>query len=49
MRWVETRDWEQAFHAVIPRRKFQTKGIDHAEADGEDEVDEQEEDNVDSK
>jgi len=23
LRWVETRDWEQALWAVIPKRKFQ--------------------------
>ena len=49
MRWVEVRDWEQAFHAVIPKRKFQIKGNDHTEADGEGEVDEQEQEDVGSK
>jgi len=24
--WVETRDWEKAFHAVIPKRKFLVGG-----------------------
>lgn len=23
LRWVETKDWEDAFHAIIPKRKFQ--------------------------
>lgn len=22
-KWTETRDWEQALHSVIPKRKFQ--------------------------
>jgi len=26
LHWVETRDWEQAFHAVIPKRKFLVGG-----------------------
>ncbi|KAL0950160.1 hypothetical protein HGRIS_010154 [Hohenbuehelia grisea] len=25
-RWVETRDWEQALHAVVPKRKFNATG-----------------------
>lgn len=28
LKWVETRDWEQAFWSVIPRRKFQRKMTD---------------------
>lgn len=30
LKWVETRDWEQAFWSVIPKRKFQGKitGVD---------------------
>lgn len=24
LRWVETRDWEDALYAVVPKRKFQT-------------------------
>ncbi|KAG1755376.1 guanine-1-methyltransferase-domain-containing protein [Suillus lakei] len=27
LKWVETRDWEQAFWSVIPKRKFQGKTI----------------------
>jgi tRNA (guanine9-N1)-methyltransferase len=23
LKWVETRDWEEALHSVIPKRKFQ--------------------------
>ncbi|KAG5648793.1 hypothetical protein DXG03_000142 [Asterophora parasitica] len=26
LKWVETRDWEEAFHSVIPKRKFQSGG-----------------------
>lgn len=26
LRWVETRDWEQALYAVIPKRKFGSSG-----------------------
>jgi tRNA (guanine9-N1)-methyltransferase len=36
VKWVETRDWEQAFYAVIPKRKFQ--GGD-AKARDQDEMD----------
>lgn len=24
LRWVETKDWEEALYSVIPKRKFQT-------------------------
>jgi hypothetical protein len=30
--WVEVRDWEKAFHAVIPKRKFQAKTTTQTEA-----------------
>ncbi|KDQ64132.1 hypothetical protein JAAARDRAFT_118062 [Jaapia argillacea MUCL 33604] len=40
LKWAETRDWEQALYAVIPKRKFQ--GKDQKSSKGEDEgVDEQ--------
>ncbi|KZT29448.1 hypothetical protein NEOLEDRAFT_600845 [Neolentinus lepideus HHB14362 ss-1] len=26
LKWVETRDWEQALYAVMPKRKFQNRG-----------------------
>ncbi|OSD04443.1 hypothetical protein PYCCODRAFT_1347315, partial [Trametes coccinea BRFM310] len=26
LKWVETRDWEQALYSVIPKRKFNTEG-----------------------
>ncbi|KAF5332007.1 hypothetical protein D9758_014579 [Tetrapyrgos nigripes] len=26
LKWVETRDWEQAFYSIIPQRKFQKDG-----------------------
>lgn len=26
LKWVETRDWEKALYAVIPKRKFGSKG-----------------------
>ena len=25
VKWVETRDWEQALYAVIPKRKFKNE------------------------
>jgi len=30
VKWVETRDWEQAFYSIIPQRKFQKdrKGVE---------------------
>jgi hypothetical protein len=38
--WVEVRDWEKAFHTVIPKRKFQAKTITQAEvADAEEDSD----------
>lgn len=26
LKWVETRDWEQALYSVMPKRKFNTEG-----------------------
>ena len=26
LKWVETRDWEQALYSVIPKRKFNSNG-----------------------
>ncbi len=26
LKWVETRDWEQALNSVMPKRKFNTEG-----------------------
>ena len=26
LKWVETKDWEEALYAVIPKRKFQSGG-----------------------
>lgn len=26
VKWVETKDWEEALHSVVPKRKFQTGG-----------------------
>jgi hypothetical protein len=40
LHWVDTRDWEKAFYAVIPKRKFLAGGThkhDNNEAE-EDEV-----------
>lgn len=34
VKWVETRDWEQALYAVIPKRKFQNGGAQEAADDG---------------
>lgn len=38
LNWVETKDWEQAFYAVIPKRKFQQGGTGRAKSNdgGED-------------
>lgn len=29
LEWVEHRDWEKAFYAVIPKRKFHEPGSKH--------------------
>ena len=34
VQWVETRDWEQALYAVIPKRKFQNGCAQEAGGDG---------------
>jgi hypothetical protein len=36
LKWIDTRDWEKAFWAVIPKRKFQGGGRDQGgvEQDG---------------
>lgn len=45
VKWVETRDWEQALYSVMPKRKFDNKAAtskkdgDHITTDAEDEVD----------
>ncbi|KAF9266264.1 hypothetical protein L218DRAFT_971618 [Marasmius fiardii PR-910] len=31
LKWVETKDWEEAFYSIIPKRKFRGKGKDAAE------------------
>ena len=36
VKWVETRDWEQALYAVIPKRKFQNGCAQEAAGDGRD-------------
>lgn len=36
VQWVETRDWEQALYAVIPKRKFQNGCAQEAGGDGGD-------------
>ncbi|KAI3601403.1 trna (guanine-n-)-methyltransferase [Moniliophthora roreri] len=34
LKWVETRDWEQAFYSIIPKRKFQGHGKNAGQEDG---------------
>lgn len=36
LKWIDIRDWENAFWAVIPKRKFQGWGRDQGEAREED-------------
>jgi len=36
--WVETRDWEEAFYSVIPKRKFVTDGKKWQNNDSEEEA-----------
>ena len=43
MKWIETRNWEDAFWAVIPKRKFQN-GLQGQSGGGEHENSEQEND-----
>ena len=43
MKWVDCRSWEEAFWAVIPKRKFQDGPRDHG-GGGKHEVPEQEDD-----
>ncbi|TFK43841.1 guanine-1-methyltransferase-domain-containing protein [Crucibulum laeve] len=31
LKWVETKDWEESFYSVIPKRKFQAGGKDKSE------------------
>jgi tRNA (guanine9-N1)-methyltransferase len=40
LKWVETKDWEQAFYSIIPKRKFQGHGKVVGQDDGAAEVDE---------
>ncbi|KAK7049742.1 tRNA (guanine(9)-N(1))-methyltransferase [Paramarasmius palmivorus] len=40
LKWVETKDWEQAFYSIIPKRKFQGHGKDVGQDDGAVKVDE---------
>lgn len=35
VKWIETRNWEEAFNAVIPKRKFQPGKVSIKAADGE--------------
>ena len=45
MKWIDSRDWEEAFWAVIPKRKFQGELRDQAQSGGEkDAIAEQDED-----
>lgn len=43
MKWIDTRDWEKAFWAVIPKRKFQGGGRDEGGV-GKDGITEQDDD-----
>ncbi|THH16621.1 hypothetical protein EW146_g4047 [Bondarzewia mesenterica] len=40
LKWVETRDWEQALYSVIPKRKFQN-GSAHVKEQGDDDDDDE--------
>lgn len=34
IKWAETKDWEQALYAVVPKRKFRTNEPEAEEDDG---------------
>lgn len=41
VRWVETRDWEEALYSVIPKRKFVDGGNTQKDDDDEEELDDE--------
>jgi len=43
LKWIDTRDWEKAFWAVIPKRKFQSGAWDQGGV-GKDGITEQDDD-----
>lgn len=36
LEWVATKDWRQALYSVMPKRKFQTNGVESREVVYED-------------